>query len=376
MTAEPTASPDRLWSPARRARLVRLCAAAVGDAAAAEDLAQEALLEAWRHRGRLTDPAGADAWLGAIARNVCRRHLRSRGQERVVLTDSVPDQPHDDLHDGLDHLEREEVVELLDRALGLLPPATRAALVGHYVDELSHADLALRLGTSADAVSMRVTRGRRRLRLLLETELADDALTEAWAREDARGWRSTRLVCTACGRSGMELRHDETEVALRCPSCDGSGLSSRLPLAAPAYASLVGDVRRPTALQARLAAWTDGYWSSSEPRCVRCDRAVTPRPYTRDGHGPWSSLHGWHARCAACGEEVSSSVGGRVLSLPDVREARRRTPGLRALPDREVDHAGSRAVVVALGDARGTPRVGAVVLRDSLRIVHVDAPTT
>jgi hypothetical protein len=174
----------------------------------------------------------------------------------------------------------------------------------------------------------------------------------------------------------MELRHDDTEVALRCPSCDGAGLSSRLPLAAPAYAALVGGVRRPSALQARLAAWTDGYWSSSAPRCVRCDRGVAPRPYTRDGHGPWSSLHGWHARCEACGEEVSSSVGGRVLSLPEVREARRRTPDLRALPDREVDHAGARAVVVSLGDVRGRPRVSAVVLRDSLRIVHVDTPTT
>lgn len=369
MTAEPTTSPDRLWSPARRARLVHLCAAVVGDTAAAEDLAQEALLEAWRLQHRLTDPVGADAWLNAIARNVCRRHLRSRGHDRTVPTDTVPDQQHDDL----DHLEREEVVELLDRALGLLPPATRAVLVGHYVDELSHADLAERLGTSADAVSMRVTRGRRRLRLLLETDLADDAVVEAWASRDARGWRHTRLVCTACGRPGMELRHDDAEVALRCPSCDGTALSARLPLSAPAFASLVGDVRRPSALQSRLAAWTDGYWTASAPRCVRCDRAVTPRAYTRDGHGSWSSLHGWHARCAACGEEVSSSVGGLVLSLPEVREARRRTPGLRALPDREVDHAGSRAVVVALGDAGGTPHVSAVVLRDSLRIVRVDA---
>ena len=70
---------DQLWSPAQRARLVRLCTAVVGDASAAEDLAQETLLTAWRLQHRLTDPSGADAWLNAIARNVCRRWLRRRG---------------------------------------------------------------------------------------------------------------------------------------------------------------------------------------------------------------------------------------------------------------------------------------------------------
>ena len=373
MTALPDASPEVLWSPARRARLVRLCATVVGDPSVAEDLAQEALVEAWRNHERLTDPSGADAWLNAIARNVCRRWLRAQGRDASVPTDCAtllergsPVQHLDDV------LEREELVELLDRALGLLPDSTRAALVGHYVDELSHADLAERLGTSADAVSMRVSRGRRRLRHVLETELAGDALAEGWVHRDACGWRSTRLSCASCGRTGMEMRHDDTEVALRCASCDGRGLSARLPLHAPAFASLVGDVRRPTAIQSRLATWTDGYWSSPAPRCVRCDRAVTPRPFTREGE-TWSVRHGWYADCPTCGEEVCSSVAGLVLSRPEVRGARRRTPSLRTLPDREVEHDGRRAVVVALGDARGAPQVSAVVLRDSLRIVHVDA---
>ena len=78
--ASVTACPSSTRLVARqRARLVRLCATVVGDASAAEDLAQEALLTAWRLQHRLTDPTGADAWLNAIARNVCRRWLRARG---------------------------------------------------------------------------------------------------------------------------------------------------------------------------------------------------------------------------------------------------------------------------------------------------------
>ena len=68
---------------AERARLVGLCARLIGDVDAAEDLAQETLIEAWRHRERLYDPDGFSAWTSAIARNVCRRWERERGQQRV-----------------------------------------------------------------------------------------------------------------------------------------------------------------------------------------------------------------------------------------------------------------------------------------------------
>ena len=363
MTALPHPPPDPdPWSSAQRARVVRLCAAVVGPAAA-EDVAQEALLEAWRQRSKLVDPSGADAWLGAIARNVCRRHLRSLGRDRSVPTDALPEGRHDDL----DRLEREDVVDLLEQALSRLPRDTSTALVGHYVDELSHADIAERLGTSADAVSMRVSRGRAKLRHLLETDLHLEG-------HDGAGWRATRLPCADCGRPGMEMRRDDREVAFRCRWCD-DGLSSRLDLRAPVYRALVDGVQRPSAIQSRLAAWTRTYWSSDDPRCVRCDAPVARQRYAGDDR-TWATSHGWMAACARCGEAVNSSVSGLVLSLPEVRDARRREPKLRSLPVRDVVRDGQAAKVVALGDADGTPRVGVVVLERDLRIVHVDTPTT
>jgi DNA-directed RNA polymerase specialized sigma24 family protein len=44
-----------------RARLVRLCARLTGDWDAAEDLAQETFVEAWRALDRLRDPGGLRA---------------------------------------------------------------------------------------------------------------------------------------------------------------------------------------------------------------------------------------------------------------------------------------------------------------------------
>lgn len=81
MAAEPEESfrlemivpPERVW-------LVRICAQLSGDATAAEDLAQETLLEAWRHRWKLHDPSGRLPWLAAIARNVCSRWHRAQAR--------------------------------------------------------------------------------------------------------------------------------------------------------------------------------------------------------------------------------------------------------------------------------------------------------
>ena len=52
------------------ARLVRLCAAMANNKDVAEDLAQETMLEAWRHKHELRSPEKRMQWLSGIARNI------------------------------------------------------------------------------------------------------------------------------------------------------------------------------------------------------------------------------------------------------------------------------------------------------------------
>src|SRR3954466_8436250 len=135
-----------LWDDAARRRLVGLCERLTGDRHAAEDLAQETLLEAWRNAHKLHDPAGADRWLSAIARNVCLRSARRQGRNPAVPGEVDVEAPLD-----LEvELERAELTDLLDRALALLPAETRDVLVQRFVHESPYAEIAGQLGVSED----------------------------------------------------------------------------------------------------------------------------------------------------------------------------------------------------------------------------------
>ena len=67
---------------AARPRLVRFAQRQGVALDAADDVAQETLLEAWRHLHRLHTPQGLDAWLTSICRHVaCAGHVpRGRAQ--------------------------------------------------------------------------------------------------------------------------------------------------------------------------------------------------------------------------------------------------------------------------------------------------------
>jgi RNA polymerase sigma factor (sigma-70 family) len=347
MLAEPT------WLHAERRRLVGLCAAITGDRGAAEDLAQETLLEAWRNRHKLRDAHGSQPWLNAIARNVCLRWARRRGRDAAALADvdaAVIEEVEVDLG-------RPELEEVLDRALALLPPATRDVLVRHYVEGSPHAEIAARLGISEDAVSMRISRGRVVLRRLLATELGE---------EPDDGWRDTRVWCASCGTRKLQMLRAGDTVAFRCPGC-APVTTAAYDLRNPTYARALGGLVRPAAILSRAAAWSSDYFrrGAEEVDCTRCARPVRLRHYAA------GMRRGLHARCEACGEEVWSSVQGLAQAVPEARAFRVEHGRVRTLPHRELGYRGADATLVRFEATRGSAALDIVLEPDTLRVLGV-----
>lgn len=160
-----------------RTRLIKLCTLLTSHPEAAEDLAQEVMLEVWRHLHELRNPERFQQWTTGIARNICRRWLYQYGREQTQtgkLHAFYSEQSEEQLADEYDievELERKELIALLDRPLALLPPETRHILLERYVQESSLATVAERLETNREVVAMRLHRGKLLLKRLLLKEM-------------------------------------------------------------------------------------------------------------------------------------------------------------------------------------------------------------
>src|SRR5260221_8390393 len=221
-------------SPEEREHLVRLCTAITHDRDAAEDLAQETLLEAWRqqHASPLRDQTQRLPWLSGVARNMCLRWLRKQQRDVAHLiqpyeSQQMWDTPSVELEDVLAEdfdieveLERKELVELLDRALALLPADTRSILIQRYVEETPLIEVAERLGTNAHAVAMRLQRGKLALHRVLTTTMHHEIVSYKPSIL-ADEWEETPLWCYICGQHRLLGRRtvSEGELLLKCPAC-------------------------------------------------------------------------------------------------------------------------------------------------------------
>src|SRR5919202_3203831 len=352
-----------------RARLVRLCARLTGNVDAAEDLAQETLLEAWRHSHKLRDPEGRDRWLAAIARNVCRRWAREQGRalprlvrldESCDYGDDFDEEPADDLDVDVE-LERHELVELLDRALRLLPTTTRRVLVERYVYDSPHAEIAARLGLSADAVSMRLTRGKLLLRRALTADLREEAMAYGFFDPATDCWQQTRIWCPQCGQHRLMARFPQPPgtVSFSCPAChpdpDMTGSDYRLTNAH--FARLIGGLTRPRTILKRTAASTHAYYRKAiDERAAVCTNCGRPAQFRLSQHDDTPTLvtdpHLLYVQCTACGEITSSSFGGLMMSLPEVQRFCAEHRRIRTLlPQHEVEIAGHSALVTRSASA-------------------------
>ena len=138
--------------------LLALC---VGHRDDADDIAQEALIKAYLARDKIRNDEKLCAWLYRIAYNTFLDHQRSGWNRRTDL-DAAEQMPG-----GLRADDAFQYQELY-AAIGTLPLKEKSAILLFYVSGYSVKEIAKITGSSQLAVKQQLSRGRSKLREILE----------------------------------------------------------------------------------------------------------------------------------------------------------------------------------------------------------------
>lgn len=147
-----------------------------GNAADADDVAQAALLAAWRElpnwqRGR----AKFGTWLYRVAVNRCIDLARRRRVRSWLSLDAVAE-PADDTVSALDVAVQRSELAAVRADIRALPAKQRAALLLVVQAEKSTAEIAEALGVSNGAAEQLIVRARRTLRERMRERLRDGSV--------------------------------------------------------------------------------------------------------------------------------------------------------------------------------------------------------
>jgi len=367
-----------------RLRLVRLCAWFSGSQEAAEDLAQETLIVAWKSRSQLNSPEKLKPWTTSIARNIClnwsRRHYRE--QSRVIYSVDADEEPLDEIQDEFNleiELDRYELARLLDRALSLLPRETAQMLVEHYIKESSQAEIAELMNINPGTVAVRIQRGKLSLQKLLRKNLQAEASAYGLIRENDSEWDETNIWCPWCGQARLMGKFQKDEMfALRCPNCDphAEDIMAGLDLTQPYHARLLGNPRAFKPAYARLLKafhpiYLEALKSHTAP-CLACGRPVeVSLEHDRIDHKRSSTFSQITLRCPACGWASNKSLSGMVVGSPEAQRFWREYPRMRTLPARAIEVQGSPAMLTRLQSVSSNAELTVISHRETFEILEV-----
>lgn len=145
----------QIWN--QRTAMYRLAWSILRHPQQAEDAVSAAVLQAYRKAETLRDETRFKPWLMRVTANTCYDLLRKEKRERDYAQSA-------DFSQLFITPRENSLLELI----GLLPPDVAQVLVLFYYEGFSTSEIARALGLSGAAVRARLSRGRKRLRLVLE----------------------------------------------------------------------------------------------------------------------------------------------------------------------------------------------------------------
>jgi RNA polymerase sigma factor (sigma-70 family) len=139
----------------------------------AQELTQEALLQAYLSLSHLQDPGSFRSWLCGIVLNVCRSYMRDQKSAFFSLEALAGGLSFDALPVSVSEINPNEIAEERElhqnilKAVNTLPQGDRDITMLFYYNELSLREIATLWGISLGAVKVRLHRARQRLKIRL-----------------------------------------------------------------------------------------------------------------------------------------------------------------------------------------------------------------
>lgn len=201
-----------------RYQLMARCLATrtIGNRDVAQELVQDAMLQAYLSLKKLHDPTRFKSWLYGIILNLCRNELRRRKviyfsleamlenwmDEAFLTTEHSPDPQQ--------IAEQQEIYTELVRAIQTLSDKNRSATILFYHEQLSLQEVANHLNISVGAVKGRLYKARSQLREQLSplqdhTQLFLPQEVQEMTT-DASNITKTEFFCSFCKKSEKQIR--------------------------------------------------------------------------------------------------------------------------------------------------------------------------
>jgi RNA polymerase sigma-70 factor, ECF subfamily len=191
----------------------RIAMRMIGNEPLAQELVQDAMLQAYLSVGKLQDLQRFKSWLYGIVLNVCRNHLR---RQKVMLfsleaiVGDLADELAEPSPDPQQVAEQKERFAAVREAVNTLSPKNRLATVLFYQNQLSLQEVAVRLNISVGAVKGRLHKSRHQLRerlLPFQEQIQPSLLQEMRTMtSNVAAPVEPEFCCSFCSKSNKQVK--------------------------------------------------------------------------------------------------------------------------------------------------------------------------
>ncbi len=143
----------------------------------AEDVSQEALIKVYKNIDRFNMNSSFKTWMYRIVVNTCLDHMR-KNKNTVVSIDKPIKTEHNEFQVEIEDkrpspeeiFERKETQKLVIEALNQLDDNFKSAIILRDINDFSYEEIADILTCSLGTVKSRISRGRQKLREIIEKD--------------------------------------------------------------------------------------------------------------------------------------------------------------------------------------------------------------